>query len=112
MTDELETTVVPVTARDGHGINLHHVTGPRAPTREPVLLVHGAGVRANIFRPPEQTTLVDALSRAGVRDDGAARTLPQPGPSGSVRGRARPERSAIAARRRGIHRTGGMRFLP
>src|SRR4029079_19635428 len=29
--------------------------------RGPVLLVHGAGVRAEIFRPPLERTLVDAL---------------------------------------------------
>ena len=62
---ELETTVVPFTAGDGMALNLHHVTGPRPPTRGPVLLVHGAGVRANIFRPPEPTTLVDALVAEG-----------------------------------------------
>ena len=62
---ELETNVVPFRAGDGMPLNLHHVTGPRPPTRGPVLLVHGAGVRANIFRPPGQTTLVDALVAEG-----------------------------------------------
>ncbi len=62
---ELETDVVPFRAGDGMALNLHHVTGPRPPTRGPVLLVHGAGVRANIFRPPGQTTLVDALVAEG-----------------------------------------------
>lgn len=61
----LETTVVPFRAGDGKALNLHHVTGPRPPTRGPVLLVHGAGVRVNIFRPPGQTTLVDVLVEAG-----------------------------------------------
>jgi pimeloyl-ACP methyl ester carboxylesterase len=60
-----ETAVVPVTARDGRPINVHHVRGDRAPTRGPVLLVHGAGVRADIFRPPGQTTLVDLLVAEG-----------------------------------------------
>jgi len=62
---ELETTVIPFRAEDGMALNLHHVTGPRPPTRGPVLLVHGAGVRANIFRPPEPVTLVDALVAEG-----------------------------------------------
>ena len=62
---ETETTVVPFTAGDGMALNLHHVTGARPPSRGPVLLVHGAGVRANIFRPPEPTTLVDALVAEG-----------------------------------------------
>ena len=67
MTDAapLETTVVPFTAGDGMVLNLHHVTGPRPPTRGPVLLVHGAGVRADIFRPPKQRTLVDVLVEEG-----------------------------------------------
>lgn len=64
-TAELETTLVPFPATDGMPLNLHHVTGPRPPTRGPVLLVHGAGVRADIFRPPAQTTLVDALVAEG-----------------------------------------------
>jgi len=61
----LTTTIVPFTAGDGMHLNLHHVTGPRPATRGPVLLVHGAGVRAGIFRPPEPTTLVDALVAEG-----------------------------------------------
>jgi len=31
------------------------------PTKGPVLLVHGAGVRAELFRPPVERTIVDAL---------------------------------------------------
>jgi pimeloyl-ACP methyl ester carboxylesterase len=46
-------------------LNLIHVTTDRAPTRGPVLLVHGAGVRANIFRAPVRTTVVDLLLEAG-----------------------------------------------
>lgn len=53
--------VVDVTAGDGLAINVHHVIGAHAPTRGPVLLVHGAGVRADIFRAPERRNLVDAL---------------------------------------------------
>jgi len=48
-------------AGDGFACNLIHVEGDRAPTKGPVLLVHGAGVRANIFRAPVQTTIVDFL---------------------------------------------------
>jgi pimeloyl-ACP methyl ester carboxylesterase len=61
----LDTQIVPVTAGDGRPINVHHVTGSKSPTRGPVLLVHGAGVRADIFRPPGQPTVVDALVEAG-----------------------------------------------
>lgn len=48
-------------ADDGHLCNLIHVRGAREPFRGPVLLVHGAGVRANIFRPPNDTHFVAAL---------------------------------------------------
>jgi pimeloyl-ACP methyl ester carboxylesterase len=56
---------VPFTAGDGFPLNLINVRGSSAPTRPPVLLVHGAGVRANIFRAPVKTTLVDALIADG-----------------------------------------------
>jgi hypothetical protein len=62
---ELATEVIPVRARDGMALTLHHVTGAHPATRGPVLLVHGAGVRADIFRPPEPTTIVSALVGAG-----------------------------------------------
>jgi hypothetical protein len=58
---EIEQTVVPFAAADGMSLNLIHLRGPRAASRGPVLLVHGAGVRANLFRPPTDTTIVDAL---------------------------------------------------
>ena len=57
--------IVPFTAGDGMPLNLIHVEGDRTPHRGPVLLVHGAGVRANIFRAPVKTTIVDALLDAG-----------------------------------------------
>lgn len=59
------TEVIPFVARDGMPLNLHHVTRDQPPTRGPVLLVHGAGVRANIFRAPERQTIVDALLADG-----------------------------------------------
>jgi hypothetical protein len=59
--DLLVTDVVPFTALDGMELNLHHVRGARTPTRGPVLVVHGAGVRADIFRPPEPVDFVRAL---------------------------------------------------
>jgi len=58
-------TVVPFEASDGFGLNLVHVRGQRSPTRGPVILVHGAGVRANIFRAPVRKTLVDMLVEEG-----------------------------------------------
>jgi pimeloyl-ACP methyl ester carboxylesterase len=57
--------VVAFTAGDGVGLNLIRVRGARPPTRPPVLLVHGAGVRANIFRAPSGRTLVDVLVEEG-----------------------------------------------
>jgi hypothetical protein len=59
------TTVVPFRALDGRALTLLHVTADDPPTRGPVLLVHGAGVRAEIFRPPVPTTFVDELLDAG-----------------------------------------------
>lgn len=60
--------VIPFVAGDGRVGNLLHVsrpdssgTVPSAPPRGPVLLVHGAGVRGNIFRAPVRVTIVDAL---------------------------------------------------
>ena len=39
-------------------LNLVNVRGASPPTRkEPVILVHGAGVRGNIFRAPVQRTV-------------------------------------------------------
>jgi pimeloyl-ACP methyl ester carboxylesterase len=56
---------VQFVSRDGFTCNLIHVTGDRPAPRGPVLLVHGAGVRANIFRAPVETTIVDALLEHG-----------------------------------------------
>ncbi len=52
-------------ARDGFPCSLLHVLSDRPTPKGPVLLVHGAGVRANIFMPPVTTTVVDYLSDNG-----------------------------------------------
>src|SRR5258707_14075356 len=57
--------VVPVRARDGFELNLINVRGSQRPEKGPVLLVHGAGVRANIFCAPGGGTLLDSLVEAG-----------------------------------------------
>jgi hypothetical protein len=57
--------IVPFVAGDGFHCNLVHVRSEAPPTRGPVLLVHGAGVRANIFRAPVETTIVDYLIAKG-----------------------------------------------
>jgi hypothetical protein len=46
---------------DGVPCNVMHVKGPKAPTKGPVLLVHGVGCRTEIWRPPTPYTLVEAL---------------------------------------------------
>jgi len=48
--------VVPFRAGDGFSCNLVNLRGERAPTKGAVILVHGAGVRANLFRAPVRTT--------------------------------------------------------
>lgn len=59
------TDVVPLTALDGRPLTVIHVTGRHPPTRGPVLVVHGAGVRAELFRPPLRRTFIDALLDEG-----------------------------------------------
>ena len=59
------TELVRFTAGDGMELTLQHVTSHHPRTRGPVLLVHGAGVRADIFRSPEPETVVDALLADG-----------------------------------------------
>jgi len=58
-------TEVPFVAGDGFKCNLIHIRGEKAPTKPPVIVVHGAGVRANIFLAPVKETLVDALIKDG-----------------------------------------------
>jgi pimeloyl-ACP methyl ester carboxylesterase len=50
---------IPFTADDGFQCNLINVRGERPPVKGPLILVHGAGVRANLFRSPAETTIVD-----------------------------------------------------
>jgi len=61
----LREEVVSFAAGDGRALDLVHVRGAVAPAKPPVLLVHGAGVRANIFRAPVRRTVVDELVDAG-----------------------------------------------
>jgi len=62
---ELREETISFQAGDGLPANLVHVRGQAAPTRGPVLLVHGAGVRGNIFRAPVAANLVDVLIANG-----------------------------------------------
>jgi len=61
----MSTRVVPFTTADGRTGNLINVRGHKPPARGPIILVHGAGVRANIFRAPVRATIVDALVSEG-----------------------------------------------
>jgi len=65
MAESLNVRIVPFEAGDGFPGNLVHIRGDRQPVKGPVLLVHGAGVRANLFRAPVQRTLVDELIDRG-----------------------------------------------
>lgn len=56
---------IPFEAGDGLMCNLIHVKGPNSPTKGPILLLHGAGVRANLFRAPVERTIVDHLLDCG-----------------------------------------------
>ena len=56
---------MPFSSGDGFPCNLINVRGEQPPPRGPVLLAHGAGVRANLFRPPTDITLVDYLVARG-----------------------------------------------
>lgn len=57
--------LVPFETADGVTCNVINVRGAKPPAKSPVLLVHGAGVRANIYRAPSGRTLVDSLIDAG-----------------------------------------------
>jgi hypothetical protein len=52
-------------ARDGFPCNLLRAGDPADSTKGPVLLVHGAGVRGNIFNPPNEQNLVQVLKQEG-----------------------------------------------
>jgi hypothetical protein len=63
-TDVLPDDVVSFEAGDGLDCNMIRIRRPDA-DKGPVLMVPGSGVRANLFRPPVHTTLVDYLVAAG-----------------------------------------------
>lgn len=64
-TAPLTEEVVPFAAGDGMPLRLTRVRSPRGADKGPVLLVHGAGVRGNIFRAPVPTHFVCYLADAG-----------------------------------------------
>jgi pimeloyl-ACP methyl ester carboxylesterase len=58
-------TTIPFRARNGDSCNLVHVWNNGSAPNGPVLLIHGAGVRANLFRPPTNPNFVDFLIQNG-----------------------------------------------
>jgi hypothetical protein len=61
----LHEEIVPFTATDDYECNLVHVWGEEPPTKGPVLVSHGAGVRANVFRAPVETNFAEYLVQQG-----------------------------------------------
>lgn len=57
--------VVPFVTEDGLTLNVINIRGSRSPRKCPVILVHGAGVRSNIFHAPVAKSIVDVLIEAG-----------------------------------------------
>lgn len=58
-------TRITFPARDGFPLQLTRVSNGTSENRTPVLLVHGAGVRSNIFNPPNAITLPQLLVAEG-----------------------------------------------
>jgi hypothetical protein len=56
--------IIEFKAFDGFKCHLQHLMGT-TPSKGPVLLVHGAGVRGNIFNPPTEKNLVRCLMEEG-----------------------------------------------
>ena len=70
MIENTDIEVIKFKAKDGFGLNLLHIKNQhnvqeRRTKKVPVLLIHGAGVRANIFMPPVAQSLPDMLQAAG-----------------------------------------------
>lgn len=61
MLRQVKREIINFAARDGFKLNLVHCTSKSANKTEPIIVVHGAGVRSAVFEPPVDTTFVDAL---------------------------------------------------
>ena len=61
----LQQRTVPFTCADGFQCNVINMRGSNEPHKGPVILVHGAGVRANLFLAPGPTTIVNYLIENG-----------------------------------------------
>jgi hypothetical protein len=64
MMDKFE--IIDFKALDGFPLNLWHFKSNNPPTKGPVLLVHGAGVRANIFNAPTDKNIIQVLGRRWI----------------------------------------------
>ena len=60
----LQFETIEFDAHDGVKCNLKHLISSKV-SKCPVLLVHGAGVRANIFNPPSSNNIVSMLAEEG-----------------------------------------------
>lgn len=63
MNDKFE--IIDFKAKDGFPLNLWHFKSEKTPSKGPVLLVHGAGVRANIFNAPTEKNIIQVLAEDG-----------------------------------------------
>ena len=62
----LRRRIVGVRTEVGRALTVHHIRGDAEPTEGPVLLLHGTGVRAELFYgAPTRSSIVDALVEAG-----------------------------------------------
>lgn len=57
--------IIDFNAFDGFPLNLWHFKSEVPPVKGPVLLVHGAGVRANIFNSPTEKNIIQVLAEDG-----------------------------------------------
>src|SRR5438045_2093805 len=57
--------VYPFDAYDGFNCNLWRLKNDGQTPQGPVVLVHGAGVRSNIFNATNEKNLIDSLAEAG-----------------------------------------------
>jgi hypothetical protein len=53
--------IINFAARDGFPLNFHRYTRSKSQRSEPIVVLHGAGVRADLFLPPTENTFVDTL---------------------------------------------------
>ncbi|MES2797005.1 MAG: esterase, partial [Bacteroidota bacterium] len=56
--------IIPFEANDGFLLNCWRYKTKNV-SKGPILLIHGAGVRANLFNPPNETNLIEMLANEG-----------------------------------------------